>query len=81
MWNGSTVRKLLRQARAGGQRGLGPAQRMGAEFTYEDLKARSETILIMSGTGKSELLCQECVTGLLISPIGGCWKCIPWQHL
>ena len=60
MWNGSTMRKLLRQARAGSQRGLGPAQRMGAEFTYEDLKARSETVLIMSGTGKSELLCQEC---------------------
>lgn len=33
---------------------------MGAEFTYEDLKARLETALIMSGTGKSELLCQEC---------------------
>lgn len=33
---------------------------MGAEFPYEDLKARSETALIMSGTGKSELLCQEC---------------------
>lgn len=33
---------------------------MGAEFTYEDLKARLETVLIMSGTGKSELLCQEC---------------------
>lgn len=32
---------------------------MCAEFTYEDLKARSETVLIMSGTGKSELLCQE----------------------
>lgn len=32
---------------------------MGAEFTYEDLKARLETALIMSGTGKSELLYQE----------------------
>lgn len=61
------------RTRVGRPGGLGSAQRMGTECSYEDLKARLERVLIMRSNGKSELLCHEnIITGLLIGHIRGC---------